>query len=342
MTELSKMIYNDGIPEGYQSVQPLTEEKICIGVVTRDRPRMLSNLVYSFENLVIPPQVMLVFAIVENRPEKTLNPVLDGLDSSGLVIYQIEPKPGIPFARNRVLRISRQEGCNFTAFIDDDEIADPNWINALYQNITTRDLDLVGGAVKLLDADNEATFLQCLVWRGLVRRNRRVEKKAARLKQRGLDGRVTIVTNNWMVRNAFLERTGMQFDEALGLSGGSDTAFFKEGKRKGVRSGWVSDAFVYEEMPETRLTFRYQFERAMDQAIASFRLKYPSINIYVVLRSIGFFLIKTIAASLLLLVAIFSGGDTLTGAVRSLGFAVGRIRALLGTSSTHYETTHGY
>lgn len=155
---------------------------------------------------------------------------------------------------------------------------------------------------------------------------------------RGLE--VTVITSNWLVRNSFLIKTGTEFNEGYGFSGGSDTEFFKRAKARRAKSGWAPTAIVSEMMPLSRLTLGYQFNRASQQSIASFRLKYPQATVLV--RSVMFFVLKMFAAALLLIAALWTKGQTLTAAARSAGFAVGRLRALQGAVSTHYKETHGF
>lgn len=315
--------------------------RICIGVITRNRIQMLSDLLRSFTALKVPVGCSLVYAIVENDTQKSLDEVVTFLGDDHEVHYEIEPKPGIPAARNKVLEISLREACDFTAFVDDDETVDADWLVAIFGELKARELDLVGGPVRLQAVAEDASFQNRIIWKGLVERNRRIERKAARHRDAGSDDKVTVITSNWLIDNLFLTRTGITFDEGLGMSGGSDAAFYKLSRSLGVKSGWAPDALVYEEMPLSRLTTAYQFKRGRDQSIASFHNKYKRSSPKAVLRTVLFFIFKIIGGFLLILAIPFTGGRTLTLAARNFGVALGRVYALLGKRSSHYQKVHG-
>lgn len=288
----------------------------------------------------VPSGVTLFFAIVENNDRKSMEDVVAPFSEQQVTQYEIEPNLGIPFARNHVLDISLREECDFTTFVDDDETVDKMWLVELYAELTNRNLDLVGGPVRLHPTDKNATWMQKIVWKGLVRRNNRVEKAAKIKHNAGTDEAVTVITSNWMVRNNFLKKSNLRFREDLGFSGGSDVAFFKNARELRANTGWAPKALVCETQPASRLKLRYQYKRGRDQSISSFRLKYPKLSLPILLKSLAFILAKTLAATLLLLFLPFSGGATLTAAIRSYGFAIGRICALCGKRSMRYATVH--
>ena len=317
-------------------------EKICVGVVTRSRPKMLAQLLDSLLVLESPAGATLQVIVVENASKPTLDGTLTRLSNAMEVSYQTEPRLGIPFARNRVLAISLENGCDCTAFVDDDERADPALVKNLYAALCQRDLDLVGGPVQLLPIDHSLTLIQKILRNGLEQRRRDIAAKALQHVKNGTDGQITILTNNWMIRNRFLERTGLRFDESLGLSGGSDTRFFKQAKALGAGSGWAPDGWVYEETPPNRLSIAYQFDRARSQSIASFRMKVHCIDAFVVAASVGFVFWKTLSAGALILSSLGTGARSLLSAVRAVGFATGRLQALFGSTAEFYRNVDGH
>lgn len=315
--------------------------RICIGVITRNRKIMLADLLHSFLALRVPDGCKLVYAIVENDTQKSLDEVVAILGSANETHYEIEPTPGIPAARNKVLEISLRENCDFTAFVDDDETVDATWLEQIFKELTSRKLDLAGGPVRLQPVAADASFQNRIIWAGLVERNRRIERKAARRREQGSDGKVSIITSNWLIDNEFLRTTGITFDESIGLSGGSDTAFYKKARSLAVESGWAPEAIVYEEMPLSRLTTLYQFKRGRDQSIASFHNKYDGPSLKAAVRTFVFCVFKVLGGFLLIIAIPFTKGKTLTLAARNFGVALGRIYALFGVRSSHYRDVHG-
>jgi GT2 family glycosyltransferase len=292
----------------------------------------------------MPEGVEPVFVLVENERGPTLSEVIDAFRtrvSPAEVIHEHEPRLGIPFARNRVLDVALRRGCDLLAFIDDDETADSRWLEELCGTQRRRGLDLVGGPVRVKPCPDDANAWERVIWKGLVHRFARIEAAALGHYRRGTDDRVTVVTNNWLADLNFIRRHGLRFDESIGFSGGSDTRFFRQARAAGARTGWAPQAFVHELWPRERLTAGYQYRRGRDQAIASFRNKHPVRTPWIVIRSVGYIVCKLVSFAVLLVFSLLDGGRSLVRALRALGFAAGRLRALLGSRSSHYARVQG-
>lgn len=322
----------------------MVKKKIVIAAVTCGRPEMFSSLLQSLSHLKEPFGTELCFCFVENDTVLTIEKAvkefknLSDFEATAL----IDGRRGIPFARNAALNWALGINADFLAFIDDDEIATENWAVNLYTQIEKRALDLVGGPVVPVLPNPKVTSLQALVFRGVTLRAERIARKNRLLSQAEKDGIVTIVTNNWLARLDFIKEKNVMFDESLGLSNGSDTAFFRAMKEATARTGWVSEAVVEEIVPQSRLTLGYQFLRAKDQAIASFRIRYPeTISAKVIAKSVVFVVSKILLGLVRIASAAFDRGASLTLAMRAFGFAFGRVLALWGHKSTHYKEIHG-
>jgi hypothetical protein len=237
-----------------------------------------------------------------------------------------------------VLDLALERSCELLAFVDDDEVVDENWLLALYAELHSRKLQLVGGPVRILPSSENANWLEKAIWRGVVHRNARIESTARRRWQSGRDHLISIVTNNWLADLRFLREKNLRFDENLELSGGSDTLFFRHFKEKNGRSGWAPDAIVSEYWPLARLRPGYQFRRGRDQSISNFRNKVNVITPWVLVKSIAFVMYKILSALVLSLLALMDRGRSSVRALRAMGFVVGRIKALFGKKSCHYAT----
>ncbi len=314
--------------------------RICIGTITRNRKNGLRDLVNSYCQMQVPANCELVFAVVENDSEQTVAEILEPLKSVGEVHYELEPQHGIPFARNHVLDISLRETCDFTTFVDDDETVTEDWLVTLFGHMQAYNLDLVGGPMKLHDCPPEASALNACIWRGVDRWRRGINNTAIRLIKNGREDEVVICTNNWMVRNAFLERTNIRFDETLGLSGLSDIVFYNAARLVTERTGWVSDAVAYETQPLSRLTPKYQYLRGRDQSIARFYMSYDKVTVKLLFQSIRYVAKMVWLSFKLFVTAPFKQFDTLSLACRYFGMAVGRIKAISGVRSKHYQNVH--
>jgi GT2 family glycosyltransferase len=208
----------------------------------------LASLRYSGER----PDVRVI--IVDNDPEGSARTVCAGWEGrlGARMLYLHEPRPGIPVARNRALdavdrRIER------IAFIDDDEVPHPDWLDQLILAQQAYDADVVTGPV------DRRFEVPPPAW---VKRGRFFERSA------GLGprpGRLTgeqlseAYTNNVMFRASLLDELGLRFDERYGF--GEDSRFFRHVARAGCRIVWVEEARVVEWMPAERATERWLIDR---------------------------------------------------------------------------------
>ena len=318
--------------------------RVCVGVITRERPRMLEALLASLTKIDCVG-LECVFAIVENNDVVTMGKIADAfakMRADASVVFEIEPQLGIPFARNHVLDIALREQADMLAFIDDDETADRDWLQNLVLDKINRNLDLVGGPVRLQPSAVDLSLLQRLVWRGLADLSRRGERKAALLRLQDRDGRLALATNNWLADLGFLRKTGLRFDESLGLSGGEDTRLFIIAKSEGARSGWAPNAVVYESLSKDRLKLSYQYLKSCDTAATSFNTKYPRLSVGIVLRAAASILGKCVTGLLYLARAFWDSGGSLVNFAHALGFVVGRLRALRRVKAAHYKQVTGH
>lgn len=101
---------------------PTSTAVIC----TRNRPQLLARALHSLQAQRRPPLEILV---VDNAPssEQTQQMVAREFPS---VRYVREPVPGLDFARNRAMREAKGD---IIAYLDDDAVADPDWIAATEQ-----------------------------------------------------------------------------------------------------------------------------------------------------------------------------------------------------------------
>lgn len=316
---------------------------VAVAICTRNRPEMLRAALRSLARLDLA-DIDCHFIIVENNDVLTVEPVVAELANavgSERVVLRLEPRPGIPFARNSALDAALAMDVEGLAFIDDDEVVDAQWLVELVGTMKRDGLDLVGGPVRLQPASADATTSERMVWRGLDARLRDIEAKSRRLATLGQGERITIVTNNWLANLDFVRRAGIRFDETLGLSGGEDTAFYRDLRRAGGKSGWAPEAHVLDTWPRERLTLSYQFRRARDQELAHHHAKYPDRGLAAAIAFLGMALFKTVGGVLRAIQSIFDGGASLVRAARAFGAIAGAADALRGRRSRHYETVSG-
>ena len=312
---------------------------IAVAALTCRRPELLSRLLASLENLATPDGCEVFILVVDNAPDMPVRELAEswGRRSGRRLVYALEPEPGIPLARNRALDEAAGLGADLLAFVDDDEFVEPEWLSRLVAHQGETGAVLVGGPVRAVAAEGELSWLGRRVYGGIHAGYLRKERKNARRRARGADGKVTIITNNWLGDLAWLGDHALRFDPELRYSGGEDTALYAAAKRLGAKTSWCPDAIVFETVPHERISLGYQFRRARDQASTSMLRKRREDRRSFV-SSLGAIAGKLIVGGALFIAAPFTGGRTLVDGARSFGWGVGYAYALAGRRSRHYQS----
>lgn len=221
--------------------------RIAVCVVTCERPTGLSRVLDSLAAQRLSPHVSLKVCIIDNDASGSAERVVNTFRTAQLcakaeILYEIEPRRGIPFARNRAIELAGPD-VDAVAFIDDDETAEPNWLQALIDAQRRTEADVVTGPALPAFAEG---VLEGSEW---IRTGRFFDLPShadgAPLNQ--------AYTNNVLVRAHVLKLNGSAFfDESVGAGGGSDSLAFARAAWKGARIIWCSTAVTHEWIPKSR------------------------------------------------------------------------------------------
>jgi succinoglycan biosynthesis protein ExoM len=172
------------------------------------------------------------------------------------VVYASENELGIPQARNRSLTVALEHDPDWIGFIDDDETVDENWLERMVVAAREIEADVLQGPVRYVHANGEP---------------QNTDLKKVKPKPRGMVLR-TAYTNNTFVRSSLVrpDGLGLRFDESMRFTGGSDSDFFFRAADKGAVIKWVDDCWVQEVVIASRLTWRWQIQRALRVAVNAF------------------------------------------------------------------------
>jgi glycosyltransferase involved in cell wall biosynthesis len=208
----------------------------------RDLADALPQLVAHVEAL--PDTELLV---VDNDVDPTALDVVAPWIEAHPVRYVHEPRPGIAAARNRGLDEAYLS--DLVAFIDDDERPRDGWLAALVDTFDReRCFGVAGPVVSVFAARPDAWIL--------------AGRFFERLRHRTGSQLDVVATNNLLVDARVARRWGLRFDEAFGLTGGSDTVFALEARRRGARFVWCDEAVVDDVVPAQRATRAWVLRRA--------------------------------------------------------------------------------
>ncbi|MHC4946695.1 MAG: glycosyltransferase [Planctomycetota bacterium] len=224
--------------------------RVAICVVTARRPGELDRLLDGLAGLDLPdPPPDVSVLVVDNDPDESARAVCDGRRAAFRwpLRYDVEPRRGIPFARNTAVARAAP-GADLVAFIDDDEVPDPGWLRALLEARERFDADVVTGpALPVLPPDAPA-------W---VRTGRVFEARRHPTGHRVPHA----YTNNVLASAAVFEAMGRHFDERLARAGGSDAELFRRVHLAGFSIVWVDEAVVHDHVPAERATLGWVLQR---------------------------------------------------------------------------------
>lgn len=319
--------------------------RIAVATVTRNRPKMLRQLLESYSRLELPENCQVEYILVENNSSKSLTDIVEGfsrLIPRQNVIYLIEPELGIASARNRALKYAMENGFDLLTFADDDEVVERSWLVELLFERDYCNLDLVGSPVRIGPIDSSYSWWNRMVWDSVNDNNRRSEARASRKQAEGRAGTLKIATGSWMGELNFFRQTGLVFNVALGLAGGEDWRLYDEAKALGAKTGWAPRAIAYETLPASRLLLRYYYRRARDHACMVYMERFRRRPLASLVRLFGSLCVRLYKTVIAIGILPFQPRNSILACVYHIGSSVGFIRGCLGLKSFHYFETDGH
>ena len=226
--------------------------RVAVCVATFRRPELLGGLLASLGRLELSrhPAALRVI-VVDNDAAGSARAVVEAARGGfpfGLE-YAVEPERNISLARNRAVARALAWGAAWVAFVDDDEVVRPGWLDELLEVQARSGADAVAGAV---------------VPRFPARTPAWAERSGvyARLHRRSGEPVAFLATHNALVAARLLRREGGPFDPAFGISGGGDSLFFLRCAREGARMVGAAAAVVEERIPSERVRPGWVLRRA--------------------------------------------------------------------------------
>lgn len=217
-------------------------QKLVIAVCTAQRPKMLQACLDSLDKLIRPEGTELSVVVVENDPVPHFVAEVAEQAQAQIsipVFFHHEKRKGIPFARNAALEAALDQDPDWVALIDDDERAEPDWIEKLLAACKTHNAEVANGPVRRIYEKPAPHW-----W------------KSQLLKPRPTGTVITEAPTNNVLLSARIiapEGLGLRFDERLTF-GSEDIDFFRRTHAAGAKMIWVDDAFVEEDIPASRVS----------------------------------------------------------------------------------------
>ena len=304
--------------------------QVAVCICTFRRAKGLERALRALDGLTFEgtaPTVRVV--VVDNDAAGSARSVVEAAQkvSRWPLQYRIEPRQGIPFARNACVRESGE--ADFVAFIDDDETPGAEWLAALVKVIECHHADVVTGPVESELPESVPTWIQ----HGGFFRPRRLATGT----------RVDVAyTNNVLVRKAAIADMPRWFDERMSFSGGSDSHFFRRLHAAGRKIVWCAEAVVVEHVPATRATVRWLLARSfrVGSGMTFIRMDAGPVLPAVVVTLAA--VLRALAVGVALCAAgLFAGMHVRVKGARWLAYAAGLVVGLGGLRYEEYRRIHG-
>lgn len=184
--------------------------------------------------------VAMTIIVVDNDADRPMQDLVESHAAASRfpVVYACEPRRGVSSARNRCLALVPPQA-RYMAFIDDDEVPVPRWLDALLDGARRHHAEIVQGPVISDHAEGTPPWIAAGRWLqvGPFRDGEELRY--------GFSGNVLMATD-------MLRRLGLRFSPRFDATGGEDQHFFVRAMRSGCRIVATSDAVVIESVPESR------------------------------------------------------------------------------------------
>lgn len=233
---------------------------VTVSIATYDRPEGLARTLESVLGQTNRLGLAYEILVTDNHPAGAGEAVVARLAANAAVPlrYQRDLTRNMSTLRNVGIKAARGA---YVAFIDDDEFADPDWLDALMGAVRRTAADIAVGPRLAVFASGKAPAYDPTG--AMFARDLDLPGDAV-LDLLRADGkqRYGLGTGNSIFRAETCFRDPEPFSRAYGDAGGEDAEFFIRQHRQGRRIVWAADARVTEIVFEHRTEVAYRLVRA--------------------------------------------------------------------------------
>ena len=231
---------------------PEDEVSVAVCVLTYKRPEGLERLLLRLNKLEFRKCASLAIEVVviDNDPAGSARKVFESLRGTlrWPAKYRIETRPGIAYGRNQAVATAGPD-VDYIAFIDDDEVPEPSWLDELINVQKCYAADVVTGTVLSdFEVAPPGWALKC---GGFDRQRHPTGEKLNCAR-----------TGNVLIKSSLFWKHSIWFEERLARTNADDTHFFMRVHRLGHKIVWANDAVIWEHVTKDRLQVRWLLRRA--------------------------------------------------------------------------------
>ncbi|MCJ8322844.1 MAG: glycosyltransferase family 2 protein [Rhizobiales bacterium] len=220
---------------------------ISVCLCTFKRPHVVKTIASLLEQK-LPPDMRLEIIVVDNDKQKSAQQAVEAMQYETVPVrYYACERQNIAAARNESLKNADGE---WIAFIDDDEIAQQNWLMNLFATQKKTNADAVVGNVIGLYPPHTPAWIKKA---DLFSKTNKVDCQKL----------TTASTCNILVKKQTLTGLEFLFDEEYGLTGGEDAEIFSRIFSAGGHIVASPKAIVTEIVEDGRLNMAYLKLRAI-------------------------------------------------------------------------------
>jgi len=242
--------------------------------------------------------------------------------------YDVEPQRGIPYARNKAVTCAL-DTADFIAFIDDDEVPEPQWLDELLRGQRAHDADVVTGPVVPEFSDDVPAWI--------------VKGRYFETQRHPTGRRMDVAyTHNVLTRTEVLRAMVPFFDNRLALTGGEDSHLFRRVHAAGHSIVWADDAVVRESIPDSRACFAWLVKRfyrvGNTRGLVAIDLGSPVLTrLLLVAKAFVWGVIGLLTS----ISGLVRGRHALVHGIRYIAYGVGMVLSISGIRYEEYRETHG-
>ena len=209
--------------------------KVFVCICTCNRPHLLQRTLGALERIRLDglDHGETAIIVIDNSSTGDARAVCDrAADRLTIPLhFAEETERGISFARNKAVAEALDRGADLIAFIDDDDVPEPDWLLRLVETQTDNLADLVFGSWQpRFDADVPA-------WATQLRQFR--QRKIGMKNKYGVALPDRLGTNNVLISRSILEAIaakGPVFLPEFSFTGGGDVDFFIRAVKDGAKA----------------------------------------------------------------------------------------------------------
>lgn len=221
---------------------------VSVCIATYKRPILLKKLVDSLSVQKINDNINFEIIIVDNDPDESAKSIIENYQAAGstTIKYYTQPIKNISLTRNKCVTNASGE---YIMFIDDDEVAAPEWIQSMVDTIINYNADAAFGRV-LSHFDEGAPE-----W---IKTNQLYNRETP---PTGTEALLTR-SGNCIIKASILKNIPGPFNPDYGITGGEDTYLFEGLRKRGAKFVNCYEGWISEYIPPERATLSYIMKRS--------------------------------------------------------------------------------